>query len=94
MAKAITDIENVIKSLHEAGTYKTAPVIDGPMGPTVKLSDGREVVNLCSNNYLGLANHPAVLAGAREALDKYGFGTASVRFICGSLWITGKNHQA
>ena len=85
MAKAIADIEKVIKSLHDAGTYKSAPVINGPMGPTVKLSDGREVVNLCSNNYLGLANHPDVLAGAKEALDQYGFGTASVRFICGSF---------
>ena len=87
MNKAIADIEKVIKSLHDAGTYKNAPVIDGPMGPTVKLSDGREVVNLCSNNYLGLANHPEVLAGAKEALDQYGFGTASVRFICGSFSI-------
>lgn len=87
MAKAISDVENVIKSLHEAGTYKNAPVIDGPMGPTVKLTDGREVVNLCSNNYLGLANHPEVLAGAGDALDNYGFGTASVRFICGSFTI-------
>ncbi len=87
MAEAIADIEKVIKSLHDAGTYKSAPIIDGPMGPTVKLSDGREVVNLCSNNYLGLANHPEVLAGAKEALDQYGFGTASVRFICGSFTI-------
>ena len=87
MAKAITDIEKVINSLHNTGTYKSAAVIDGPMGPTVKLSDGREVVNLCSNNYLGLANHPEVVAGAKKALDQYGFGTASVRFICGSFAI-------
>ncbi len=85
MRKVITDIENEIRALQEAGTYKRSPVIDGPMGPTVRLDDGREVVNLCSNDYLGLANHPQVLSGARQALDKYGQGTASVRFICGSF---------
>ncbi len=62
MIPVVEDIENLIKSLHEVGTYKSAPIIDGAMGSTVKLPDGREVVNLCSNNYLGLANHPEVLA--------------------------------
>ncbi len=85
MKDALVEIENVIESLREAGAYKSAPVIDGPMGPTVKLVDGREVVNLCSNNYLGLANHPEVVAGAEAALHRHGNGTASVRFICGSF---------
>ena len=85
MKQTLLDAKNIIKSLHKAGTYKIAPVIDGPMGPTVKLADGREVINLCSNNYLGLANHPDVIAGALKAIEKYGFGTASVRFICGSF---------
>lgn len=86
MTDTIEAIRNEIQSLREAGTYKHAPVIDGPMGPTVRLrDDGREVVNLCSNNYLGLANDPAVTAGAKAALEKYGQGTASVRFICGTF---------
>ena len=51
---------------------------------TVKVSDGREVLNLCANNYLGLADDPAVVAAAKEALDRWGYGMASVRFICGT----------
>ena len=85
MKEILSDIEKVIASLHQAGTYKSAPAIDGPMGPAVELADGREVVNLCSNNYLGLANHPEVNAGALGAIEKHGNGTASVRFICGSF---------
>ncbi len=85
MADTISNIEAEIQALHDAGTYKQAPVIAGPMGPTVRLADGREVVNLCSNDYLGLANHPEVLAAAGQAMDRHGYGTASVRFICGSF---------
>jgi len=88
MADAILDeIRSEIQALHEAGTYKHMPVLDGPMGPTVRLGDSREVVNLCSNNYLGLANHPEVIAAAKEAMARHGNGTASVRFICGTLAI-------
>ena len=79
--KVIADIKNVIESLHDAGTYKNAPVIDGPMGATVKLSDGREVVNLCSNNYLGLANHQKVLAG----LETLSISMASAQPLLGSF---------
>ena len=89
----LSEIKNQIKDLHKAGTYKTPPVIDGPMGSVVKLSDGREVVNLCSNNYLGLANHPDVIAGALKAIEKYGYGTASVRFICGSFTVHDELEQ-
>lgn len=78
-------VQAEIEDMRRLGTYKTMPVIDGPMGPVVRLDDGRDVVNLCSNNYLGLADHPAVLAGARAALDRHGNGTASVRFICGTF---------
>ncbi|MBN2456018.1 MAG: glycine C-acetyltransferase [Sedimentisphaerales bacterium] len=81
----LSQIQNEIDSLRNAGTYKTAPVICGPMNATVKLSDNREVINLCSNNYLGLADHPEVVAQAKKAMDKYGNGTASVRFICGTF---------
>ncbi len=85
MPGTIKQIQSEIEHLRESGTYKSVPVIDGPMGPVVRLADKREVVNLCSNNYLGFANHPKVLAGARQALRKHGHGTASVRFICGSF---------
>lgn len=88
MSQATLDaIRAEIDALHKAGTYKHMPVLDGPMGPIVTLADGPEVVNLCSNNYLGLANHREVVAGARKAMARYGSGTASVRFICGTLAI-------
>jgi len=87
MPGTIADIRQEIDSLRRAGTYKQAPVIDGPMGPTVRLTDGAELVNLCSNNYLGLADDPDVLRGVAAALDRFGYGTASVRFICGSFSI-------
>ena len=88
MSQAVLDaIRAEIDALHDAGTYKQMPVLDGPMGPLVTLADGRQVVNLCSNNYLGLANHPDVVAGAAEAMARHGNGTASVRFICGTLSI-------
>ena len=83
----LDEIRSEIQALHQAGTYKHMPVIDGPMGPLVRLADGRELVNLCSNNYLGLANHPEVVAAAHQALEAHGNGTASVRFICGTLTI-------
>jgi glycine C-acetyltransferase len=63
------------------------------MDAVVKLEDGNELINLCSNNYLGLANHPDVVKAAKEALDKYGNGTASVRFICGTFDIHYKLEQ-
>lgn len=87
MKKTIDEIRVEIDALRKAGTYKTTPTIDGPMGPTVKLADGREVINLCSNNYLGLANHPDVIAAADEAVKRHGYGTSSVRFICGTFSI-------
>jgi glycine C-acetyltransferase len=85
MRSTVDEIRADIEALKQAGKYKTTPVIAGPMGPTVTLEDGRTVVNLCSNNYLGLANHPAVIAGAEAEMRRHGNGTASVRFICGSF---------
>ncbi len=87
MGQVLGEIKGYIEELQQAGKYKQAPVLAGPMGPAVKLADGREVVNLCSNNYLGLANDEAVVAGATEAMKKYGNGTGSVRFICGTMAI-------
>jgi glycine C-acetyltransferase len=63
---------------------KRERIMGSAQGPVVTLADGRELVNLCANNYLGLANHPAVVAAAQDALARYGYGVASVRFICGT----------
>jgi glycine C-acetyltransferase len=70
--------------LRSAGTFKAERVLDTPQGAVIKVAGGAEVINLCANNYLGLANHPAVLAAAHRALDRFGYGCASVRFICGT----------
>jgi glycine C-acetyltransferase len=71
-------------ALAGAGLLKRERVIAGPQGPVVRLADGRELLNLCANNYLGLANDPVVIAAAHRALESYGYGLASVRFICGT----------
>ncbi len=72
------------QSLEAGGLLKRERIIGSPQGPVVALSDGREMINLCANNYLGLANHPAVVAAAHAGLERYGYGLASVRFICGT----------
>jgi glycine C-acetyltransferase len=64
--------------------FKPERVLASPQQAVIRVSDGREVINLCANNYLGLANHPAVREAARLAVDRYGYGMASVRFICGT----------
>jgi glycine C-acetyltransferase len=74
-----------LDELHQAGTYKHLKTVEGPMGATVSLKGIGEVIVLCSNNYLGLANHPEVVAASSDSLVKYGAGTASVRFICGTF---------
>ena len=75
-----------LAGLREQGLYKAERVLAGPQGAVVQ-AGGRELINLCANNYLGLANHPAVRAAAQRALDEYGYGMASVRFICGTQQI-------
>jgi glycine C-acetyltransferase len=72
-----------LEGLTGQGLYKKERVLGGPQGGVVKVA-GHEVINLCANNYLGLANHPAVRSAAQRALDEYGYGMASVRFICGT----------
>ncbi len=71
-------------ALDAAGLLKRERIIAGAQGPCVRLADGREMINLCANNYLGLANHPEVRAAAHAALEEFGYGVASVRFICGT----------
>jgi glycine C-acetyltransferase len=72
------------EALETAGLLKRERLMGSAQGPVVTLDDGREMVNLCANNYLGLANHPEVVAAAQEALARFGYGVASVRFICGT----------
>lgn len=69
------------------GLRKTERIIDTPQDAHIKTNDGRDVLNLCANNYLGLAEHPDVIAAAHDALDRWGYGMASVRFICGTQTI-------
>ncbi len=73
-----------LDDIRGAGTYKNERVIITPQGTTIRVADGKPVLNLCANNYLGLAQHPAVKEAAHEALDEWGYGCASVRFICGT----------
>ncbi len=73
-----------LADIRAAGLYKNERVIVSPQNARVQIADGREVLNMCANNYLGLADHPAVVAAAHEALEKWGYGLASVRFICGT----------
>ena len=77
-------LEAKLASIRAAGTYKHERVIMTPQGTTVRVADGKPVLNLCANNYLGLAQHPAVAAAAKAAIEKWGYGLASVRFICGT----------
>jgi glycine C-acetyltransferase len=79
----IERLRGELQGLTGQGLYKKERVLGGPQGGVVKVA-GHEVINLCANNYLGLANHPAVRAAAQRALDQYGYGMASVRFICGT----------
>lgn len=73
-----------LDEIEQAGLYKRERFINSSQAALIRLEDGREVLNMCANNYLGLADHPEVVEAAREALERWGFGTASVRFICGS----------
>ena len=73
-----------IGEIQSAGLFKTERVLSSPQGAHIRAGCEHEVINLCANNYLGLADHPDVVAAAREALDRWGFGLASVRFICGT----------
>jgi len=77
-------IAATLAEIRAGGLYKDERVIATPQGALLRVGDGQELINLCANNYLGLADHPAILAAAHEGLERWGFGTASVRFICGT----------
>ncbi|MFZ0342431.1 MAG: glycine C-acetyltransferase [Gaiellaceae bacterium] len=78
------DLVGTLAEVREAGLYKSELEITTPQGAHVDVSGRGELLNLCANNYLGLANHPAIVEAAHEALDRWGYGMASVRFICGT----------
>jgi len=73
-----------LAEIKEAGLWKTERVIASDQKNTITLADGSEVINMCANNYLGLANHPEVIKAAKDSYDQWGFGLSSVRFICGT----------
>ena len=77
-------VRQQLDDIRAAGTYKNERVIVTPQGTTIRVSDGKPVLNLCANNYLGLAQHPAIAAAAKAAIDQWGYGMARVRFICGT----------
>jgi len=77
-------LQTQLADIRKAGTYKNERVIVTPQGTTIRVADGQPVLNFCANNYLGLAQHPAVVAAAKAAIDEWGYGCASVRFICGT----------
>ncbi len=77
-------LEDELESIKEAGLYKKERIITSSQGAVIKISTGQEVINFCSNNYLGLSSHPEVVKAAKDTLDSHGFGMSSVRFICGT----------
>ena len=83
-AKFADHVSQTLDEIKAQGLFKTERIITGPQNAEIPIADGRRVINLCANNYLGLADHPALIAAAKEALDSHGFGMASVRFICGT----------
>ena len=76
-----------LESIRQQGLFKAERTIDSPQQTDIRLNDSREVLNLCANNYLGLADHPEIIKAAHAALDRWGYGMASVRFICGTQTI-------
>jgi glycine C-acetyltransferase len=77
-------LSQMLEEIESQGLYKTERVITSPQDAHIAITGGKRVLNMCANNYLGLADHPALIAAAKEALDTHGFGMASVRFICGT----------
>src|SRR5438552_15047488 len=84
-SKVRTHLTAQLAEISAAGTFKRERIITSPQSARIRVAarDGQPVLNFCANNYLGLAEHPAVIQAAQEALDKWGYGLASVRFICG-----------
>ena len=77
-------LARTLQEIKDAGLFKNERIITTPQAADIKTSDGREVINFCANNYLGLSSHPKVIEAAKNAIDTHGFGMSSVRFICGT----------
>jgi glycine C-acetyltransferase len=77
-------LEKELADIKEAGLFKSERIISSPQSADIKLADGKEVINFCANNYLGLSSHPKVIEAAKKAIDSHGYGLSSVRFICGT----------
>ncbi|WP_456460371.1 glycine C-acetyltransferase [Reichenbachiella sp.] len=77
-------LKTQLEEIKEAGLFKSERIITTPQGADIKTSEGKEVINFCANNYLGLSSHPKVIEAAKAAIDTHGFGMSSVRFICGT----------
>ena len=90
----LSHLRGVIEQIRADGFFKTERVIESPQTPQIRLADGQEVLNFCANNYLGLADDPRLVQAAKEGLDTYGFGMASVRFICGTQSVHKKLESA
>jgi len=73
-----------LAQIEQAGLYKQERIIVSPQGAVIRVADGKEVLNFCANNYLGLSNHPALIEAAKKGMDSHGYGVSSVRFICGT----------
>src|SRR3989442_15350509 len=80
----LAHLDKQLAELETAGLYKHERVIDSPQSAEIHVAGGGTVLNFCANNYLGLANHPAIAAAAEEGIAQHGYGMASVRFICGT----------
>jgi len=80
----LSHVRGILDTIRADGFYKTERVIRSPQSPALKLADGAPVLNFCANNYLGLADDPRLVRAAKDGLDRYGYGMASVRFICGT----------
>ena len=80
----INHLKDELNSVKQAGLFKTERVITSKQAGSVELDSGKSVINLCANNYLGLSDHPDLIEAGREALERYGYGMSSVRFICGT----------
>jgi len=84
IAEFENQLSQTLEEIRSQGLFKTERIITSPQDAHIAITGGKRVLNMCANNYLGLADHPALIAAAKEALDTHGFGMASVRFICGT----------
>jgi glycine C-acetyltransferase len=84
VAEFENQVSQTLEEIKSQGLFKTERIITSPQDAHIAITGGKRVLNMCANNYLGLADHPALIAAAKEALDTHGFGMASVRFICGT----------